>query len=406
MAFPGRPYVKQNLAIQSAWLAVLIIGILAGRLIPEGPYMHGHGIDGQMLTWDGLWYLNIAQHGYSWDAANGTKPWHYQNVAFFPGYPILEWIIIRITGNASPWLMILPGLIGQCLAVSAFRRFASGILNPANAVFATWLFCLWPACCFLAMGYPTGFINLFAIQTVSSYRAGRPFAASVWCGLGTAFAPTMVFIAAILCLDFAIQKSNIIRKPVSVVCFGIITVSGLLCFMLYLAMEFHDPFVFTKAQDAFNITPPFFLHLETMLDLKWYGLVITHFRTEIYLALHHQEAATAVGRERIEAAFQLVVNLAAVVIIIAGLIAARVKLTPAWLPGTALSVLIGYLWFIATTDHNLIDGTRLLYPAIAIFLGLGAVIGKSRVIRVGVIAIFAGLSVLETALIASGYSII
>jgi hypothetical protein len=399
-------FVKPSVGVMAVWLAVLAVGIVAGRFIPQGPYLHGHGIDGQMLTWDGLWYLDIAQHGYSWDPKIGTKLGHYQNVAFFPGYPILEWLLLRLTGISAAWLMILPGIIGQCLAIFAFRRLAHDIMQPAKAIVATWLFCLWPASCFMAMGYPTGLINLCAIQAFFHYRAGRPTAAALWCGIGTGFAPTMVFIAAALCLDFARQNTRIIRDPLAVFRFGVLTISGLLGFMLYLAVKLHDPLVFTKAQDAFNVTPPFFLHMETMVDVKWYVLVIIHFVKEMALTLHHHETASPAGRERVEAAFQLVVNFAAVIVTITGLIAAAVKLPPKWLSASGLSVLIGDLWFIATTDHNLIDGTRLLYPATGLFLGLAALIGQNRPVSIAIIAIFAGLSVLETALIAAGYAII
>jgi len=399
-------YVKQTAAVQLAWLVALAAGIAAGRLIPAGPYLHGVGIGGQMLTWDGLWYYDIAQHGYRWDPALGTRAGHYQNVAYFPGYAMIEWAIIRITGNSAPWLMILPGLIGQACAVAAFRRFAGGMLPPREAALATWLFALWPAVCFTVMGYPAGLVNFCAILTLSRYGAKQPAAAALWCGIGTLLAPTMVFVAAALCLDFALREARILRRPVSVVVFGLATVSGLLAYMLYLAFKFHDPFVFTKAQDAFNLTPPPLLHIATMLSLKWYFLAVKHFGKEILLALHHHEAATPVGRQRINQAFQLVVNLGAVIAAIAGLIAAAIKF-PARMPaGAGVCVLLGYLWFIASTDHNLIDGTRLIFPAIGLFLGLGGLAGRYRPVRIVLLAGFAVLSVTETALIAAGYAII
>jgi hypothetical protein len=406
MKRPGISYVKQSLTVQSAWLLVLALGILAGQIIPKGPYLHGPGTNGQMLTWDGLWYLDIAQHGYGWDQAIGMNPGHLQNVAFFPGYPLIEWTLIHLTGDDAPWLMILPGLAGQFLAILAFRRLARDILPDAGAALATWLFGLWPACCFMIMGYPAGLTNLCAICALSHYRANKPVAASLWCGAGTALAPTLVFVAVALVAHFTFRKARLLHRPITVALFGLGSISGLLAYMLFLALRFHDPFAFIKAQDAFNMTPPLLLHLATMLDLNWYGLVLRHFGAEIRLAFYYHEAASPAGRERIEAAFQLVVNLGAVMLTIIGLIAAALKPGCRGEAAAGACVLAGYLWFIASTDHNLIAGARLLYPAIGLFLGLGSLVAGNQTAKITVIAAFATLSILETALIAAGYAVI
>ncbi len=81
------------------------------------------------------------------------------------------------------------------------------------------------------------------------------FRAALWCGVGSAIAPTMVFIAAALCLHGAFKWVTEKAKPREIpkfIAFGLLSVSGLLAFMVYMFFNFHDAFVFIKAQDAWG----------------------------------------------------------------------------------------------------------------------------------------------------------
>jgi hypothetical protein len=186
---------------------------------------------------------------------------HFQNVAFFPLYPLIESLIIKISGSFNPLLLIFPGLLFGLWSNVAFNRLATILLPGRTAFWATVFFIFWPASCFLLMGYQTGLINLCAIACLHNYIEGRRFRASLWCGLGTAAAPTMVFIALALCSHISFKWLKA-RMPVNeipkMILFGLLSVSGLILFMVYLQFEFHDAFAFMKAQSAWGKTPAFF----------------------------------------------------------------------------------------------------------------------------------------------------
>ncbi len=65
--------------------------------------------------------------------------------------------------------------------------------------------------------------------------------------------------------------------------------------------------------------------------------------------------------------------------------------------GAGWAVYFGYLWTIFSTDQNLLSVTRLLFPAIALCLGLGDLANKSPApARFGLIGGLAAVSFAET----------
>ena len=69
--------------------------------MPEGPTLAA-----LTANWDSLWYIGVAQHGYSTSADFTT----YQNYAFLPMLPLLIWAVGSPLGASPPWGFHLPAL--------------------------------------------------------------------------------------------------------------------------------------------------------------------------------------------------------------------------------------------------------------------------------------------------------
>jgi hypothetical protein len=175
--------------------------------------------------------------------------------------------------------------------------------------------------------------------------------------------------------------------------------------MAYQAIRFGDPFAFSAAQRGFTLTPPFFTHVLLVFDPFWYAIGPQWAWAAIQNSLHHDLLATPYGREVANAAFQLVFDLFAFAAWI-------ILLAMAWrqpaLRAIALAgwfIIIGYVWFLATTDKSFTNGIRMLYPALAAFLVLGRLTIKPPLAGL-LLAVFALFTILETALVAAGYTVI
>ena len=93
-------------AFQAVWpivvvtrLSILLVGYLAVVSIgyPEGAppiRVSDNEAFNLPLRWDTGWYLNIAMEGYYWEAENEGQ----QNIAFFPGYPLVTEGVATLLG--------------------------------------------------------------------------------------------------------------------------------------------------------------------------------------------------------------------------------------------------------------------------------------------------------------------
>ena len=390
-------------------LTAMVAGLALGCLLPQGPSFHNSNQGAVLIFFDGKWYQNIALNGYRWDSMLGVLKGHYQNTAFFPLYPLIERLLITIPGMGSQYGLSLLSLFFGLWSNLAFSRFTLRLLPESSAFWACAFFICWPAACFLWMGYPTGLINLCAIYCLQDYIEARRFRAAIWCGLGSAIAPTMVFVAAALCLHSALKWVKEDAKPREIpklIAFGLISVSGLLAFMAYMFFKFHDAFVFIKAQEAWGSSPNFVGHLVQFLDPIRYLVVFGFVVRAVDGVLHHHFLATETGRDTVNIAFQLLFDFFAVCLGIFAMSRTFRRFRHKEISIAGLFVVLGYLWFLVSTTSYFVDGIRLLYPAVALFLGMGDWAAKSKSRCCALLGIFLLLLVVETALVKAGYSVI
>ena len=376
-------------------LAVQAAGILAGHaLLPSASHAR---LAERLLSWDGRIYFGIMQDGYGW---NPARPQDSQSIAFFPLQPLLDKAGAFLAGRAAPLPPLLLSFGFGAACIFAFHDLAQAVLKPREAAYASALFALWPATVFFIMGYPTGLISLCVIGALGAHIRGHHWRAALWCGLGSAAAPTVMFVAAALYLARGLnllRQGVTPRRALQLAGWALLCASGLLGFLLYQQWRFHDALAFDKAQLAWGAAPPFGQRLHRLVDWHWYTQQANAGRDEISQGLAlWRNGQKLPGMTAIEAGVQRWINSFSMVLAVLGLLCASFGLRrrAATIAAAGWCVFAGYVWFIFTTDQNMLCVPRLLYPAISLFLGFGLLAGR--------LPAFAGVTVLAFSLLASG----
>ncbi|HEX2864393.1 MAG TPA: mannosyltransferase family protein [Deinococcales bacterium] len=199
--------------------------------------------------WDSDWYYNIAANGYRFDG----RPGRYQNVAFFPAYPLVTRLLWQATG--LPWTTVAVAVAWACMFgfLYVFALLARSCLSPGDAVFATLLAGLAPAAVFGFLAYPTSLIAFTSALALWWWRQGRPWWAALAAGVATASGSLGLAASGALVLAAA-RRARHGRFPWwQLPLLGLLSVSGLLAFMTFLDATFHRPLLFAEAQAAWQL---------------------------------------------------------------------------------------------------------------------------------------------------------
>jgi hypothetical protein len=376
------------------------------RTLPPGIGSHPGDIFSQLLSWDGGWYYNIAMDGYSWHPALSQT--QYQNVAFFPLQAIIDQTLIFLAGQTAVHLILFVSFSAGIVSIFCFEQFARALVGNAAAM-ATVLYGFWPASSFYLMGYPTGMISICIISALHAHIENRVWVAALWLGIGSAAAPTVVFVATAFGLDHTARwvKGGRGARPLFFIAgWGAVALSGLLAFMIYQTVAFHDSFAFVEAQDAWGKAPGVLGRIRNLLSYHHYLQQPNTALQEIKKgrALIHAGNLKA-GMVYLEFGAQRILNSVTFVMALIGLLVASRTLrgTQSVVSRAGWAVFAGYLWFIVATDQNLLSSPRLLWPAIALFLGLGRVVCDLPFLaRVLIVVMFAVASCVEIGFVAVG----
>ena len=196
-------------AFQAVWpivaatrLAVLLVGYLAVVAIgfPEGAppiRVSDNEAVNLPLRWDTGWYLNIAMDGYQWSAETEGQ----QNIAFFPGYPLVTEGVATLLGAQAVFrqpLDRLPRLamlrfqqlyLGSALLVSVLAfgwgmvwlyRLAREHLDEPAARAALLLLAAYPFAVFFSAAYSESLMLLAVVAAFYHFRHETWIAAAGW----------------------------------------------------------------------------------------------------------------------------------------------------------------------------------------------------------------------------------
>jgi hypothetical protein len=204
--------------------------------------------------WDGQAYKGIVENGYSYEPGIGS------NVAFFPAYPLLAWLLRRVTGCDAELALLQTShvcLAGAFVVMALYlrRRLNSG----DNAVFHFTLLALGllPSTFFFRVAYSESLLLLVTALTLYALERRWPLP---WVALlvGAATAVRPVGVGFLLPFAFyAWQRSG---GPAQ---FGLwfttllpLACWGILVFVLFQALAFQEPFAFAHSQMIWHLHPP------------------------------------------------------------------------------------------------------------------------------------------------------
>lgn len=215
----ARPGASPALSRQVAYLtapALVFLGVRAVGLVVLAwmAARNGRSITTALTSWDGHWFLGLAQGGYS-GAGGDLVDAHFQHdqsnlLAFFPGYPALTSLVAHLPGatlvDAAFAVTVLSGL------ACSYGLVRLGTLLPGGSrrlglVLAA-LFAASPMAVVLSMTYSESLFCAFAVWSLVFLVDRRWLWAGVCCALAGLVRPTAaaVIVAVGLAAVIAITR--------------------------------------------------------------------------------------------------------------------------------------------------------------------------------------------------------
>lgn len=377
----------------AVFCVVALAGLALGMwLLPAGQVGRSTALWPNLIRWDANAYLEIARRGYAF------TPHHLatgDSVAYFPGYPLVEWLLLRVPGIPLVLVAVGPAFLAGIAAILAFSKLAHRRLSASSARCATLGFAIFPGASFMIGGYPTTILNLLAVLVLANLVKGRPWRAAGWSGLATLFGPLAVVVAVAIPL-FGLGHRRSRWRWTVLTLLGQATVAevGLLAFCGFQWVRFSTPLAFVTAENnwgsaslttrlvrAVTLSP-----FTTYYGHPWIGPPGHPPLSEFVLYLQCVGSVVAFG-------FILVMLLE------------QAHHRPAWIAIVGFLVLAAYYWATSTLIGP-ISGFRLLYIDVPAFLGLGYLAERHRLMAT---VITGGLGVclaLQIGLSLAGYTVV
>ena len=258
----------------------------------------GYDAPGRHFTnWDGYRYEEIVRGGYVYDLPSDTpamrndsriqRPgWpepRTKNVVWYPLYPILGWLVMHALGiSANAALTLIAELCAAGAAVIVFlyarRHYYNRMpllvvsgdealtqrhpsrrweLSPedSGALWAVAALMFGPCAVFLYANYTESLFMLLLGLFLYCLQGRRWWWAAIVAGIAAASRSQGVLFGPVLALTYLARSD--VRQPLLrlgiAVLLGIISATGILAFMAYLGVTFHDPLAFVHCERFWNV---------------------------------------------------------------------------------------------------------------------------------------------------------
>jgi Gpi18-like mannosyltransferase len=239
-----------SIAIFSVSRLVVFAALLYSvRFIPPNRLFDAAGetvpIWHHLLRWDSVWYLAIVRGGYQYFPNQSIQ----QTVAFFPLYPILCWVITRLTlcePSTAVLLVSNTASVASVLLIYQYTRKHYGLRLAYGTVA---LYSFFPPSMFLSAGYTESLAIALTMATFLDLDHSRFFRAAFWSGLLTAVRPTGIVILAPLIYCAWPRERWTRASAVRLMAIVALACSGIVLFALYLGIKFHAPLAFATSEN-------------------------------------------------------------------------------------------------------------------------------------------------------------
>jgi hypothetical protein len=196
-----------------------------------------------LFRWDAGWYLNIAEYGYTYDG----DPTHEQNVVFFPLYPLTCRLCHALTGLSIPLCAVVLSNVMFLIGLAALYVLTTRELGPEAARCTILLLAFFPTSLFFSTMYTEAFALAFSVLAYTAFRQQRFITGGIWSGLASATRlPGILLVVPLLFAGFPYLQDR--RKRWRVILAGVLAMSGVLAFLLFLWMAFGDPLANFRVQ--------------------------------------------------------------------------------------------------------------------------------------------------------------
>jgi Gpi18-like mannosyltransferase len=196
-----------------------------------------------LFRWDAGWYLNIAEYGYAY---NGD-PTQEHNIVFFPLYPLACRLCHVATGVSIPLCAVVLSNGAFLIGLAALYALITWEIGPEVARYAILLLAFFPTSVFFSIMYTESFFLTFSVLAYTAFRQQRFIAGGIWSGLASATRlPGILLGVPLLFAGFPYLQDR--RKRWQMILAGVLAMSGLLAFLLYLWSAFGDPLANFRVQ--------------------------------------------------------------------------------------------------------------------------------------------------------------
>jgi hypothetical protein len=244
-----------GLLVYAVTSGIVVLGVSFGYqfVTPRGA-SPGLSFHEKFSAYDGGWYKRIAASGYQYD------PHQQSSTAFFPLYPLLGAVVMRLSGLGATWALLVVSHI--CLAIAfviaaVYLRGRQPSPDRTTISFTLLALGLMPATFFFRMTYSESIFLLLSLLFLLGIQRNWPLPiVALIVGLATACRPVGVGLLLPLLIYAWRSYPNRRAFVTRVVLSTPLACGGLLAYAAFLFMKFGDPMVFAKTQEHWGKAAP------------------------------------------------------------------------------------------------------------------------------------------------------
>lgn len=219
---------RHVLAPAALYLAVRLVGVIVLAVMAAS---HDRTLLDVLTSWDGDWYLNIAEHGYGpggralVDAAG-----HFSTnttLAFFPGYPMVVALLGWLTATSLPFVGLAVSLVAGTVAAYGITRLAD---TRRVGLICVALFASTPMAVTLSMVYSEALFSACAAWALVGVLERRWWLAAACCVGAGLVRPSAGVLIAIVIIAIVLHGRTSRGVAAAIVC-----PLGLAGFLLFVA---------------------------------------------------------------------------------------------------------------------------------------------------------------------------
>jgi Gpi18-like mannosyltransferase len=244
-AWKIREFILRHELILAALLAIAVIIIGSVMGIENNKIITGNAKElvrsttnslSFLSNWDGVRYISISQHGYNDKFLTG----------WFPLYPGLIFLLNKVIGSAlmSALLISWVCLAGAIYYYAKIIKLYFKVNDNLDALKATLFFVLFPSGVYLLAAYTESLFALLSLAAIYYALKKKYIRTALLSMLATATHINGMFILLFVVL-ILIEEKERIRNVIITLVVGSL---GLISYMTYLLIAYHNPFEFVEAQ--------------------------------------------------------------------------------------------------------------------------------------------------------------